>query len=48
MLGVGVGAGVGLGVGAGAPQRLQGLEIDGRLKQNLAFHIKVSILLRVY
>ena len=48
MLGVGVVIGVGVGVGAGASQRLQGSEIDRCLKQNLGFHIKVSILLGVY
>ena len=48
MLGVGVVIGVGVGVGAGASQRLQGSEIDRHLKQNLGFHLKVSILLSVY
>ena len=48
MLGVGVVIAVGLGVGAGGSQRLQGTEIDRRLKQNLGFHMKLSILLGVY
>ncbi len=48
MLGVGVVIGVGVGVGAGTSQRLQGSEIDRRLKQNLGFHMKPSILLCVY
>ncbi len=48
MLGVGVVIAVGLGVGAGGSQRLQGTEIDRRLKQNLGFHMKLSILLCVY
>ncbi len=48
MLGVGVVIGVGVGVGAGTSQRLQGSEIDRRLKQNLGYHMKLSILLCVY